>query len=628
MTVEIIEKCNQNDDRTEGEQYLLDIFRTSPRFNGWTIFEQPHINSMKPDFVLVNPKKGIIIIEVKDWNLALNTYESGGYIKGTDGNLHKKCPLSQVEHYKKSILKSELNNYIDLAEKGDKYFGAIETVVYFHKASRKEAREFCSNSYEHKYTKIWTRDDIDYISDIDNNLTTSNHTYALTREFSSLNEDGGVERLVNELIVNLNASDYDAERKRPIILTREQQELAKLSSGKVRRWSGVAGAGKSLVLSEKAVRALKDNSRVLLLTYNITLRHYLKDLCSQQFGANTVDNDRRILKDNLTITHYHEFLMTFMNEHGIQFNSSNNNNDEFTEEWIKKIYDYLKLNSVKKRFNYDYILIDEGQDFKGDWIRLLKEFYNEDGELFIVYDKAQDIFEHGLWIEDSEQIKNIGFKGRPGNLKYSYRLPLEVSNVLNDIRNVLKIEGDEILIPKENRQVSFLGKLDWDNCTSTDISSKLDSIDKYVNKIRESNKAEDVTIITTNENTGVEIVNYFNAKDIRTSHVYDMSKQKNIKLRRNEKWKFRGGTDRLKVCSFQSFKGWQTPNIILVLDPPTTDYIGGLAIEKGYDKNIIEDAIFISLSRVKSKIDTGEFSFTCLNYISEYNKMIECFLPF
>ena len=24
----------------------------SPRFKGWTIFEQPHINSMKPDFIL------------------------------------------------------------------------------------------------------------------------------------------------------------------------------------------------------------------------------------------------------------------------------------------------------------------------------------------------------------------------------------------------------------------------------------------------------------------------------------------------------------------------------------------------------------------------------------------------
>lgn len=69
MDREIIENFNPSDPRTEGEKYLMDNFSTSPRFNGWTIFEQPHINSMKPDFILLHPHKGIIIIEVKDWNL-------------------------------------------------------------------------------------------------------------------------------------------------------------------------------------------------------------------------------------------------------------------------------------------------------------------------------------------------------------------------------------------------------------------------------------------------------------------------------------------------------------------------------------------------------------------------------
>ena len=39
-----------------------------------------------------------------------------------------------------------------------------------------------------------------------------------------------------------------------------------------------------------------------------------------------------------------------------------------------------------------------------------------------MYDKSQDLYEHGIWIEDSEQIKNIGFKGKPGSLKYSYHI--------------------------------------------------------------------------------------------------------------------------------------------------------------------------------------------------------------
>ena len=69
MSAIIFENINPRDKRTEGEEKLLNVLKYSPRFDGWTVFEQPHIDSMKPDFILLHPKKGVIIIEVKDWNL-------------------------------------------------------------------------------------------------------------------------------------------------------------------------------------------------------------------------------------------------------------------------------------------------------------------------------------------------------------------------------------------------------------------------------------------------------------------------------------------------------------------------------------------------------------------------------
>ena len=153
MDREIIENFNSLDTRTEGEEYLLNIFSTSPRFKGWTIFEQPHINSMKPDFILLNPDKGIIIIEVKDWNLSSNVYEDGGYINGTNGEKIRKNPINQVENYKKTILTTELINSIYLSEEfNDPFYGCIETVVYFHKASKFKVEKFCNASKTH--TKI------------------------------------------------------------------------------------------------------------------------------------------------------------------------------------------------------------------------------------------------------------------------------------------------------------------------------------------------------------------------------------------------------------------------------------------------------------------------------------------
>ena len=57
MGAEIVENYNPRDSRTDWEKYLLELLRTNSNFDGWKVFEQPHINSLKPDFVLLNPIK-------------------------------------------------------------------------------------------------------------------------------------------------------------------------------------------------------------------------------------------------------------------------------------------------------------------------------------------------------------------------------------------------------------------------------------------------------------------------------------------------------------------------------------------------------------------------------------------
>lgn len=622
MGGEVIEKINPLDPRTNGEEYLLSHFANSSRFEGWTIFEEPHINSMKPDFILLHPEKGIIILEVKDWDLSHETYINGGYIIGTNGEKINKNPINQVENYKNSILKTELTNSVYLSEVFNKdFFGCVETVVYFHNATKAQSDNFCKKSRNH--TKIWTRNEFDYICNINNNLNHYEHTYALSFNQSKFNSNRLLASLVKELKCSLQYSDYNYERKQPIKLTYEQEKLAKLQRGSIRRWSGVAGAGKSLSLAQKAVNALKEDARVLVLTFNITLRHYLRDLCSQQFGIGSYEGERKKLKSDLTIIHFHDFLKVIMMEHEIEI-IHNEDNENFTQKWINNINEYIKNNSIKNHLKYDYILIDEGQDFQGEWIKFIKQFFTEVGEVFIVYDKAQDVYRHGVWIEDSKQIKNIGFRGQPGNIKVSMRLPQKIVSLVKDIRREFNIHEEEIE-PAMNAQQSFIEITNWINCSAVNITEKLSQIENQVEFLKKTNSLEDITILTTNENTGIEIVNKFERKGIRTSHVYDMKREKDYSRRKNEKWKFQGGTGRLKICSYHSYKGWETPNIILVLDAPSTEYKDGIIYQREYEEKGIFNAIFISMSRVKRKLLTGEYSFTCINYLSQYNKIERIF---
>ncbi|MCU5591781.1 nuclease-related domain-containing DEAD/DEAH box helicase [Bacillus mobilis] len=620
----IFESFNQNDPRTAGEERLLQLFRNSTRFEEWIIFEQPHINSMKPDFVLLHPERGIVIIEVKDWNLNSSVYESGAYIRGTDGRAHKKNPINQVENYKDGILKSELQNSVYLAENHGNYYGCIETVVYFHGVSKEQALAFCRP--RNNYTKIWTDEDLSIIYNVKNKLKAQDYTYALTNEKSRFNENGLLAHLVEELNKHLQYADYNLERKQPYVLTRAQRDLAELNPGSIRRWSGVAGSGKSLVLAEKAVKALKDDKRVLVVTFNITLRHYLRDLCSQQFGVASYKEVRRKLREDLTIVHFHGLLKTLMAEHEIALDIQEEQ-DDVADRWMDAIRQYVAFNKVKKHFQYDYILIDEGQDFKRDWILFLKQFFTQRGELFIVYDKAQDLFgrfEKGVWIEEPEQVKSIGFKGKPGNLKYTHRLPDTMVQKIHRVREQLQIEGEEILVARQE-QGNLLQTEFWYNCQASLICEKLAQLNNHINLLRETNDWEDITILTTNEHTGAAIVEFFEGQGIKTSHVYDLQRGGDIDRRRSEKWKFHGGTGRLKVCSYHSYKGWQTPNVILVLDSPSTRYLNGKISFQTANQQQIKNALFISMSRVKGKSTTGEYSFVCLNYLQEYNHLKSIF---
>src|SRR5438067_11987264 len=58
---------------TAGELQVFEFFdrHLDP---AWEIYIQPHLNGLRPDFVLLHPNVGIAVFEVKDWNLDAMPY--------------------------------------------------------------------------------------------------------------------------------------------------------------------------------------------------------------------------------------------------------------------------------------------------------------------------------------------------------------------------------------------------------------------------------------------------------------------------------------------------------------------------------------------------------------------------
>ena len=116
--------CESNQSLTEGERVLVEFLDENLKkddsfegddliqYNGWLIFAQPYLNGSRPDVIIFNPRIGVQIFEVKDWNLSHYFFErkedsDKGYsfrVSDRKGTYTTKSPIRQVEHYKEKIV--------------------------------------------------------------------------------------------------------------------------------------------------------------------------------------------------------------------------------------------------------------------------------------------------------------------------------------------------------------------------------------------------------------------------------------------------------------------------------------------------------------------------------------------
>lgn len=603
--VTFVGALNRKTSITEGEKYLKEKMLSSPVFSGWTVYEQPRINSMQPGFILTHSQKGILIIEVKDWSLEAPEYLKNGQVRGANGNYFTDNPVNQVMTYKELILKYELDTFLEAVEHyDDTAFKMMTPIVYFHQATRKNAVNFTRN-IEPEDCLVWSRSDLDELSSPDAKRDDDRFPKELFIERSTFTR--GPEKLMQRLVSNLNKvvspSEDTKSKKRPLTLTSEQNKLISIQKGSIRRWGGVAGSGKTVVIATKAAEAIRQGERVLVLTYNITLRHYIRDLCAQQY----IGDNHHLLKSHLTIAHFHGFLKILMVELGLQAPSGS---VETHPEWSISMI----LNKINEQYpeylRYDSIFIDEGQDFSGDWIRFIKNIYTEQGELLVMYDEAQNTYgDQGVWITDPDEVSGIGFRGEVGHLSITHRLP---NGIVYQIDRLSDLFGIEKRLHATNEQIDLFTDIKWMNVKAS--ADRVDLVKERIDSIlsRKISNIEDITVITMNEKSGIEVVKGFEALGWDVSHMYD-TKQSTLKPR-DEKWRFQPTKDKLKISSYHSYKGWESSHVILLLE--------GVGNEEDQWKNML-DALYISLTRVSAFSNSR--SFTCINKEAEFNHLKKYF---
>ena len=575
---------------TEGEMALVD-FLCSNYNDEYEIFYQPFLNGDLPDVILMHKGDGVMIFEVKDWDLSNYTILSDGKWKvNANGAILNNTPLKQVLKYKENLYNLHIDSLLSLKLKDYKYWYVASCAIYFHCHSTDEAYKKCLGSNPTPKYKTF----------LNKNLSILGHDFLSKSKMDRVFDQKWISRrsryftddLYDSFSRILHPSFHTIEQGMPINLTKEQLALSKSVGGARKRIKGVAGSGKTLVLAQRAVNAHKrTKGLVLILTYNITLRNYIHDKISavrEEFDWNYFH-----------ISNYHEFITSNMNNVGLEFDflATNengkrlffNDEDDFTKLADINVYSNLHLFDGHKDElpKYDVILIDETQDYKENWIRIIKKYFaTEDAEFVVFADEKQNIYSREL---DEEKMPIIPIQVGPWDrkLNISYRLSKKIALLVSEFQKYFfstkyvideKIESDATLdLYDPYIEYHLYKSLDTNNEDShiakyiygQILEHKLNSNDVTVlsSRIAMLRYLDKMLRIESKEKTNIMFETQEEYDKISQSY-YSFEEQKNEvnKIRKNRKANFWMNRGTIKLSTIHSFKGWESPALFLVVE--------------------------------------------------------------
>lgn len=132
---------------TPGELHLLEAL--SLMFDENTnVFFQPCFNGDRPDIVLLNEELGVVVVEVKDWDLQRYRVSSDNVWSLKSNGQIIKSPFAQAFAYKKTFFDVHINGLLEKNIRDERFFNIVKVSVYFHCVDKKGLEDFYSPAIE------------------------------------------------------------------------------------------------------------------------------------------------------------------------------------------------------------------------------------------------------------------------------------------------------------------------------------------------------------------------------------------------------------------------------------------------------------------------------------------------
>lgn len=423
-----------------GEKKLFSVLQKLP--DDYIVYYEPIVEDRYPDFVIICPDMGLLVIEVKGWypKDILSADNNTVRVKEKQGEVRRNHPVRQARDYMLSLMDSCLNSSYGkrLLQKNGEYqnrfifpFGHFAVLSNITDA---QLRQHHSGDLTEVFSpdKVVARDVLE--SWMDDSFTEDNLCQILLEffnpfwEFPKLNESqiNAIRSIIHPEIIlptsnpvskeevddsNLSSKIIQPEepKKQTILKAPNNLELKDLKVLDLRQENnarkigeghriiyGVAGSGKTVLLIAKAriISAQNPDAQILLLCYNLTLASYLGEAVRSC--------------PNVTVKHFDGWAKA---------NHCVRKKEESNEELGERFFAMLENGRADSR-RYNAVLIDEAQDFAVSWFKCVLEAMQDpnDGDLVIVGDGSQGLYKGSTKLKWKEI--GINAQGRTISAKF------------------------------------------------------------------------------------------------------------------------------------------------------------------------------------------------------------------
>lgn len=510
----------------------------------WTVYVRPKLGQDVPDLVLVHDQRGVLTVDVVDWSLA-------DHRRGGDGRLEvlradgewapsTEQPLTVARRHRTTVYEQFFAFPGDPREPG----ASVRSVIVLPNCSGVEAGALLAadSGDPMDVVLVWSRDDLEQRLPflVDGPGTSTAPPASVARVRGGLVMDGMVHRAVA-----------------PVRLSDTARRVASNPTGaRVRGVTGTAGSGKSFALTARAARLAAEGKQVLVLCFNLTLANHLRQLvvdrCAE-LGANPA---------RVTCTSFHTFCSRVVDDAaqaGIVVD------EPLRGTWPVKVV--IKTRDVFEagfERQFDAVLVDEGQDFNLDWWNLLRQHVvRADGEMLLAADSTVDLYGASTW-DDPDSLAAAGFNEPWITMTKSYRMAPELIRTTNEFAR--SYIADDAIVPEvADDQADVIGHVSnavrsWRNVER--VADLGVSVGREVVRLLQECPdlaPRDVVYLCEYHHDGLAAAREIEAAGFPVHHVYSRDPDE----RHRSKGRFWPDADAVKGCTVHSFKGWDSPAVVV-----------------------------------------------------------------